>query len=85
MNKNIISVGEWIDRLSILNIKIWHTEEALADAHKKKDILSVGKLAIKIKTLSRERSDTREEINECLEGFSRQSKKMNFMNIGRDK
>jgi len=85
MNKNIISIGEWIDRLSILNIKIWHTEEMVSEAHRKKDILSVGKLAIKIKTLSKERSDVREEINEYLEGFNRQSKKINFLNVGRDK
>lgn len=85
MKRNIISVGEWIDRLSILNIKIWFTEIALADATKAKDLVSVGKLAIKIKTLSKERADVREEINEIIEGFNRGGKKINYLNIGRDK
>ena len=85
MAKFKLSVGELIDRISIINIKIWHAEEALSAAHVKKEIAKVAELAVLTRTLNKERSILREEINMSLKGVNQGSRKLNYAEIGRDK
>ncbi len=80
-----ISIGELIDRISILNVKIWHSEEAFSNAKNKKDIKQMANIAILTRTLNSERACLREEINICLEGIGRGSTKINYMKLGREK
>ena len=77
-----ISIGEIIDRLSIANVKVWKAEEAMS---KTKDSKEIAKYAIMVRTMNRERSELREEINSRLEGRTRGTTKINYPNLGRDK
>lgn len=81
----VISIGELIDRISILNVKIWHTEEAVSQAKNDKDMNKVADLALMLRALNRERASLREEINVSIEGASRGSTKVNYVDLGRDK
>lgn len=94
MKKNkgfIVSIGELIDRISILNIKVWKTEEEI---NKIKNNTTINKLeqnekianyALMIRDLNTERSNLREEINFRLEGRTRGTKKIEYFGLGRDK
>lgn len=59
------SLGELVDRLSILNLKIWHIQDRVYDAAKK----GVGLSAEDTKNLADlnlERAKTMTEIDECF-------------------
>ena len=86
MAKYKISIGELIDRLSIMNIKIWHLDTELSilnKSKKKKDKIRAGELAALTRDANRERTDLREEINLKLEGRSRGTNKIEYTNLGR--
>lgn len=66
-----IAMGDLIDRLSIINLKIWHLEEQIRAGKEgeltKEDICD---RAIKIRTLNNERIALKNAINEDFgEGF----------------
>ena len=75
-----VSIGELIDKLSIVNIKMWHMDEAMSKAT---DKAKAGEYALIARDLNRERSDLREEINIRLEGQSRGSNKIEYTGVGR--
>jgi len=77
-----ISIGELIDRLSIVNLKVWHVEEKIAKTIDKNEKADLGDL---IRCLNRERADLREEINQILEGKKRGTNKIEYVKIGRGK
>ena len=79
----VISIGELIDRLSIVNIKQWHFDEAIAKAKEKKDFDKAGRLAMITKDLNKERADLREEINLRLEGKTTSGAESEHADIGR--
>lgn len=79
-----LSIGELIDRMSILNVKIWHAEEAFSRAKIANDNENMAKIAIMTRALNRERSDIREEINVIIEGRNTGSNKINYLNLGRE-
>ena len=95
-----IPVGELIDRLSIINNKIWHCDEKqhelgakakLEDDLKESEHLYAlsGRMAQQARELNNERSAVREEINYRLEGYKRGSDKINYpkadnLVLGRD-
>lgn len=60
--------GELIDRLTIINCKMWHMDEGISKAEKENDMVKAGEFAILARALNRERADVREEINRVL-GF----------------
>lgn len=78
-----ISIGELIDKLSIVNVKMWHVDSALTEAREKMDKEKAGELAWLARDLNRERTDLREEINILLEGHSRGSNKIEYSGLGR--
>jgi hypothetical protein len=75
-----VSIGELIDKISIVNIKMWHMDEALS---KTDDKVKKGEYADIARQLNRERTDLREEINLRLEGKSRGSNKIEYTGVGR--
>ena len=78
-----ISIGELIDRISIVNVKMWHLDAGIAEANKKGDNNTAGVLAGLARDQNRERSDLREEINMRLEGKSRGTNKIEYAGVGR--
>jgi hypothetical protein len=78
-----VSIGELIDRLSIVNIKMWHMDVGISECKEKGDMVGAGKFAILARDLNRERADLREEINMRLEGQSRGSNKIEYSGAGR--
>ena len=83
--KFVIPIGELIDRISILNVKIWHTEEALSKANEDGHPAKVGDIALMIRALNTERANLREEINIRLDKKLSGTKKINYVNVGRGK
>ena len=86
MAKYKISIGELIDRLSIMNIKIWHLDTELSilnKSKKKKDKIKAGELAALTRDANRERTDLREGINELIEGRTRGTNKIEYTKLGR--
>ena len=75
-----VSIGELIDRLSIVNIKMWHMDEAIS---KTDDKIKKGEYADIARNLNKERTDLREEINIRLEGRSRGTNKIEYTGVGR--
>jgi hypothetical protein len=75
-----VSIGELIDKLAIVNIKMWHMDEALARTD---DPVKKGEYADIARNLNRERTSLREEINLRLEGYSRGSDKIEYTGVGR--
>lgn len=78
-----ISIGELIDRISIVNIKMWHLDAKVAEENKKDNHEIAGKLAGMSRELNKERADLREEINMRLEGRSRGTNKIEYAGVGR--
>ena len=76
----VVSIGELIDKISIVNIKTWHMEEALS---KTKNKVKKGEYADIGRNLNKERANLREEINLRLEGSSRGSNKIEYTGVGR--
>jgi predicted nucleic acid-binding Zn-ribbon protein len=70
-----ISTGELIDRLSIANIKVWRSEEAMSAAKTDKEI---ARYALMIRAMNKERSEIREEINQRLDGRQRGTIKIEY-------
>lgn len=63
-------MGDLIDRLSITNLKIWHLEEQIrAGKEKELTIEDIGKRALKIRDLNKERIELKNAINEDGNGF----------------
>jgi len=58
------TLGSLIDKLSVVNIKIFHLVDAIED--KNADDIAVAAAARKAQTLNRERSSLINEINENL-------------------
>ena len=86
MPKYKISIGELIDRLSIMNIKIWHLDTELSilnKSKKKKDKIKAGELAALTRDANRERTDLREGINAIIEGRTRGTNKIEYTKLGR--
>ncbi len=78
-----VSIGELIDRISIVNVKMWHMDAGISEANKKGDNETAGKLAGIARALNCERADLREEINMRLEGKSRGTNKIEYAGVGR--
>ena len=86
MKKNgkfTISIGELIDRISIINVKIWHAEEKFTRAKEENDKENMANIAVLTRELNRERASLREEINHCIEGKGRGSTKLNYLEASR--
>ena len=77
------SVGELIDKLSIINVKMWHVDSAIQEARRKKDKVKAGELAFMARDLNRDRTLVREAINYKLEGYTRGSHKIEYAGVGR--
>jgi cell division protein FtsB len=67
------SVGELIDRLSVVNNKIWHCVEIVEDNSQLDTVIADA--ARKAQKLNRERTQLINEINHLL-GFSREDIKI---------
>lgn len=64
-DKMNVSMGDLIDRLSIVNLKIWHLEEQIrAGKEQELTIEKIGKNALEIRDLNRERIALKNAINE---------------------
>ena len=73
-----ISTGELIDRLSIVNVKMWHMDEGIAKAIKAGDKLKAGELAGFVRELNADRADLREEINRRVDGVGKGTNKIEY-------
>ena len=87
--KELLSIGELIDRLCIINLKIWHLDTAMSEAANKipltktvsdKNALKAqaGDYAIQAREQNAERTMVREMINKRLEGKSRGTDKLEY-------
>ena len=59
-----ISLGDLVDRLSIVNLKIWHLESDVRQRKLDSDIKEVGRRAIAIRDQNAERIALKNAINE---------------------
>lgn len=78
-----ITLGELVDRLSIINVKMWHVDQGISEAEKAGDMDKAGKFACMARNLNRERGDVREEINMLFHGYETGSNKIEYAGIGR--
>lgn len=79
-----LPLGELVDRLSIINVKMWHVDEGIAKAERKNDFQKAGELAVMARGLNKERAKVREEINKLFHGESTGSEKIEYAEgIGR--
>jgi hypothetical protein len=63
-------MGDLIDRIGIVNQKIWHLESDIRKGKLDGNLLEVGKRAIKIRDLNDERIQLKNAINDfCKTGF----------------
>ena len=80
MEKIINTTGELLDRLSIVNIKIWHLEEKLGEADKNKKFKLAGKIAISIRKNNNIRVALKNEITKRIDKISIDGK-INFTRL----
>ena len=80
-SKYQIPTGELVDRLTIVNIKIWHLEEKIAKAQIDNDFEKIGKLALQIRIINNDRIELKEEINRIVDGTETGSDKLNFTRL----
>jgi len=73
-----IATGELIDRLCIVNLKMWHADEKMAKAKEAGDKDMVADCAIIARELNADRSDLREEINRRLDGIGKGTNKIEY-------
>ena len=59
-----VSLGDLVDRLSIVNQKIWHLESSIRKGKLDNDLLEVGRRAVEIRNLNKERVSIKDAINE---------------------
>lgn len=78
-----MTLGEAVDRLSIVNVKMWHVDQGIAEAEKVGDMARAGELACMARNLNRERADLREQINMLFHGYETGSNKLEYAGIGR--
>ena len=65
-----VSLGDLVDRLSIVNQKIWHLESSIRKGKLDNDLLEVGRRAVEIRNLNKERVSIKDAINEYTDyGF----------------
>lgn len=78
-----LPLGELVDRLSIINVKMWHVDSGIAKAEQACDMARAGELAVMARGLNKERAKVREEINELFHGESTGSEKLEYAGVGR--
>ena len=82
MERPLLSMGELIDQLSIINIKMWHVDADLATALKNGDNAQAGTMAGMARSLNAKRADVREEINRQFHGWETGLNKIEYA-VGR--
>lgn len=61
------SIGELVDKLCVIHLKIWHIEEEIEkikDSKEKKDLVKVDKFLQQVVTLNKQRVKIVESIDE---------------------
>ena len=67
-----VTLGELVDRLAIVNLKIWHLEDKIRDSKEKElGLEEVGRRALQIRDYNSERIAVKNAINEfAKQGFT---------------
>ncbi len=89
MEKPLLTIGELIDQLSIINVKMWHVDEKMSkklklaktekDPQRKLELkAAAGSLAEQARNLNAKRTTVREAINQMYHGWNTGSDKIEY-------
>ena len=66
----VVTLGDLVDRLSIINLKIWHLENDIRKGGEGRFSLEqVGKIALKVRDLNKERVAYKNALNKIEEKY----------------
>lgn len=75
-----MSIGQLIDKLTLINIKTWHEDTKVRNRHKLSVPLTdaeIGELSVAGRRLNRQRSEVRYAINQFF-GEAMEDRKINY-------